>query len=80
MGSARTILVSFGALAALAFVGQSDGFKRERNGPEAAKKDALEGKPPPSFAITEWLNTGGKALGWKALKGKVVVLDYWAHW
>lgn len=68
-----------GALGA-GFVGQGDGFARERSGATAALKDALEGKAPPPLTATEWLNFEGKAPTWSSLKGKVVVLEFWAHW
>jgi cytochrome oxidase Cu insertion factor (SCO1/SenC/PrrC family) len=68
------------AMLSLGFMPGGDNFKRERGGENDAKKDALEGKAPPAFTVSEWLNTNGKALDWKSLKGKVVVLDFWAHW
>jgi hypothetical protein len=40
----------------------------------------LVGKPAPALSMSGWHNTGGKALSLKSLKGKVVVLDFWAHW
>ena len=41
--------------------------------------DALVGKPAPEFPEgATWLNGG--PLTWKALRGKVVVLDFWAEW
>jgi hypothetical protein len=67
-------------LFATGFGGQSDGFKRERGGPTAELKDSLEGKAPPAFTATEWVNIDKKAPTWQGLKGKVVVLDFWAHW
>ena len=43
--------------------------------------DALEGKAPPALPKSEWLNTpGGRPMTWSSLKGKVVLLDFWAHW
>jgi peroxiredoxin len=42
-------------------------------------KDALIGKPAFSFAReAAWIN--GKPLTWPDLKGKVVLLDFWAIW
>ncbi|MCB8932642.1 MAG: hypothetical protein M9921_04220 [Fimbriimonadaceae bacterium] len=76
---ATTLAVLAGVLAA-GFGGQGDGFQRERSGSTAALKDALEGKAPPAFTATEWLNLQGKAPTWESLKGKVVILDFWAHW
>lgn len=39
---------------------------------------AMEGKTPPKFVATEWVNS--KPLDWAKLKGKVVLLDLWAYW
>ena len=78
----KSILVVL-AVVAGALVGfgwQGDGFKRERSGETAKLKDALEGKPPPPLMASAWLNLEGKAPTWESLKGKVVVLDFWAHW
>lgn len=55
-------------------------FKRERSGENAKLKDALEGKPPPALKAREWVNLTGDAPTWKSLKGKVVLLDFWAWW
>lgn len=57
-----------------------DDFKRERSGRNDAAKDVLEGKAPPALTPGAWFNDGGKKLDWESLKGKVVVLDFWAHW
>ena len=41
--------------------------------------DALIGEPAPEFPQGgQWLN--GKPLTWQALRGKVVILDFWAEW
>ena len=41
--------------------------------------DALIGKPAPKFpAGATWLNS--KPLTWASLRGKVVILDFWAEW
>jgi hypothetical protein len=77
----RTILVSLVCAAGLAvtgFGGQGDGFQRERDGKTDALKNAVEGKAPPPLVSTAWLNS--KPLKWSDLKGKVVLLDYWAYW
>jgi len=40
---------------------------------------ALIGKPAPEFPESAtWLNS--KSLNWEALRGKIVVLDFWAEW
>lgn len=45
-----------------------------------AAGNALIGKPAPSFpeAADQWLNS--KPLKWADLKGKPVILDFWAEW
>ncbi|MCA9320023.1 MAG: hypothetical protein KDB53_04775 [Planctomycetes bacterium] len=55
-----------------------DGFQRERRGESGAAKDQLEGKSPPDLVAENWLNS--KAVDLAALKGKVVVLDFWGTW
>jgi thiol-disulfide isomerase/thioredoxin len=41
--------------------------------------EALIGKPAPEFPRgATWLN--GEPLTWEALRGKVVILDFWADW
>jgi len=39
---------------------------------------AMQGKPAPALATTKWLNS--KPLTLADLKGKIVVLDFWATW
>jgi thiol-disulfide isomerase/thioredoxin len=41
-------------------------------------RDALIGKPAPDFPKSDWLNS--EPLTWQALRGKVVLLDFWAIW
>lgn len=79
----KTVWVAFAlgaGLLAAGFGGQGDGFKRERSGDTAALKDALEGKAPPALTATSWRNLQGKAPTWESLKGKVVLLEFWAQW
>lgn len=40
--------------------------------------DAMQGKPAPALALKEWMNS--KPLTLADLKGKIVVLDFWATW
>ena len=40
--------------------------------------DAMQGKTAPKLALKEWINS--KPLDLDALKGKIVVLDFWATW
>ena len=39
---------------------------------------ALQGKPAPALSLTNWINS--KPLTLADLKGKIVVLDFWATW
>jgi cytochrome c biogenesis protein CcmG/thiol:disulfide interchange protein DsbE len=40
--------------------------------------DEMQGKPAPELALKDWINS--KPLDLNALKGKIVVLDFWATW
>jgi len=40
--------------------------------------DAMQGKPAPALVVKEWMNS--KPLTLADLKGKIVVLDFWATW
>ncbi len=39
---------------------------------------AMQGKPAPALAVSEWTNAKPQTLA--DLKGKIVVLDFWATW
>ena len=56
-----------------------DQFKRESAG-NAKKQAALEGKKPPKFKVESWQNIAKTPKSWADLKGKVVLLDFWAYW
>ena len=43
-----------------------------------AQLDAMQGKPAPALAVNSWINS--KPLTLAELKGKIVVLDFWATW
>lgn len=45
---------------------------------EQAARDALAGQPAFPFPKTRWLNS--EPLDWNQLRGKVVLLHFWAHW
>ena len=79
MRTAATALLATGLLAGT-LPAQSDDFGREGSGEVRTSKNALEGKPPPALQVKDWMNTGGKALSWEDLRGKVVVLDFWGTW
>ena len=49
-------------------------FKEAR---KAADLNKLEGKPAPTLALKNWI---GKPQELKKLKGRVVVVDFWATW
>jgi thiol-disulfide isomerase/thioredoxin len=38
------------------------------------------GKPAPEVSAADWFNSDGKAVSLKGLKGKVVVVEFWATW
>ena len=50
--------------------------------PEASKVraelDAMQGQPAPVLELSNWIN--GKPVQVSDLKGKIVVLDFWATW
>ncbi|MCA9290416.1 MAG: TlpA family protein disulfide reductase [Phycisphaerales bacterium] len=48
------------------------------NDPKRAAHMAMEGKPAPKLTIAQWSGTPGADL--ESLKGKVVVVDFWATW
>jgi thiol-disulfide isomerase/thioredoxin len=45
---------------------------------QRAKQDELVGKPMPELKVDGWLN--GKAVSAEDMKGKIVVVDFWATW
>ena len=40
----------------------------------------MVGKDAPALHVGDWRNTNDKGLVLNDLKGKVVVLDFWAYW
>ena len=68
-----TIPAILALLAALPALGED--FKREQD------LSSKEGKPAPALDVTSWMNTpDNEALDLKALRGKVVVIDFWGIW
>ncbi len=43
-----------------------------------AQLNEMQGQPAPKLALKDWINAKPMAL--KQLKGKIVVLDFWATW
>ena len=58
-------------------LGAGEGPQLEAN-KQRAELDAMHGKPAPALAVKEWINS--KPLTLADLKGKIVVLDFWATW
>ena len=68
---------AFAALLQISFAGGDTGPALEAN----KNRDAINGmhgKPAPALTVTNWLNS--KPLKLADLKGKIVVLDFWATW
>ena len=51
---------------------------KEKQRQRAAALDGIIGKSAPRFPTGKWLNA--KPLTWLDLSGKVVILNFWAHW
>lgn len=52
-----------------------------REASAGGKAAPVPGKPAPPLSIEQFLQPPGQALrGWKDLRGKVVVLEFWATW
>lgn len=66
------LVASFSLLGSLSM---AEELKREQDLSEK------EGKPAPALQADNWMNTpDGKPLDLTALKGKVVVIDFWGTW
>ena len=74
------ILMTAGLLLGFAASAMAAGDDFRREGQNRQAKDALEGKAPPALQVTDWMNTDGKPVTLKSLRGKVVVLDFWGTW
>lgn len=78
----RTRTIAIASLASLAVLAsaawlQKDNFTRYKDSADA-KQAALEGRAAPKLVASEWVNSKALTLG--GLKGKVVLLDFWAYW
>jgi thiol-disulfide isomerase/thioredoxin len=69
-----------GGLWAAAAVAGLAGLAWTLNGPASAAEAPAVGKAPPEVAAEGFLNAGDKAPKLADLKGKVVVVEFWATW
>ncbi|HVT10927.1 MAG TPA: hypothetical protein VHE55_01565 [Fimbriimonadaceae bacterium] len=68
-------------LAIAAFVGSGSVARaQDSNSAQAKARKAMVGKMAPELAVNQWINTNGKTLSLKSLRGKVVVLDFFTFW
>src|SRR5262249_39573658 len=58
--------------------GRVDQIPLPADQPSRRSLDALSGTPAPEFPRAAGLNSG--PLTWESLRGKVVILDFWAEW
>lgn len=70
MRNISLIFLTVAAISSLAPMGRYQG--RQPNPHD------LVGKAAPQLVVDKWLSTNGKPLSLGSLKGKVVVLDFWA--
>lgn len=56
----------------------ADNLKEGKSKERIAALDALIGKTAPEFPNTDWINCPPHT--WKDYTGKVVVVNFWAHW
>jgi cytochrome c biogenesis protein CcmG/thiol:disulfide interchange protein DsbE len=81
MKTPKLLLITFASIiwATLpAFAGEfPDSWTWDRKPEQRQAHAALEGKPMPSLEVSEWINGELKPT---ALKGKVVVVDFYATW
>jgi len=76
---AKRRILTFLAVVAAAFVAVA-AHAQDQNTPQAKARRAMIGKMAPDLAVGQWINSDGKALSLKSLRGKVVVLDFFAFW
>lgn len=53
-------------------------FKREGDAKRRARLDPMEWKPAPPIQVERWIQ--GPATTLEALRGKVVLIDFWGNW
>jgi cytochrome c biogenesis protein CcmG/thiol:disulfide interchange protein DsbE len=67
----------FAAVNQPVFAADTDAPALEENRNRAAIEE-MQGKPAPALSVTNWINS--KPLTLADLKGKIVVIDFWATW
>jgi cytochrome oxidase Cu insertion factor (SCO1/SenC/PrrC family) len=53
---------------------------QQQASPETKARNEMVGTQAPAIKVDHWINTSGKAFSLAGLRGKVVVLDYFAFW
>lgn len=72
------ILAAFALLTSLVFAGEfPDDWTWHRTDEQRARHAELIGKPMPALELSHWINGPVTA---DDMKGKIVVLDFWATW
>jgi cytochrome c biogenesis protein CcmG/thiol:disulfide interchange protein DsbE len=71
------ILLSF-ALAGTSLADPELSAFREGDAGLRARLEGLEGTSPPALSVSNWINLEAATL--EQLKGKIIVLDFWATW
>jgi thiol-disulfide isomerase/thioredoxin len=72
---ATLALAAFGATA---FAQNAPNSKKEA--PKGPTAQDLVGKPAPELEVAGWLNADGKEITLKSLRGKMVLVEFWATW
>lgn len=77
LAKTRTLLLL--AAASIMFAGVAAGAQ-DQSTPAAKARQAMIGKEAPELKVNQWINTDGQTPSLKDLRGKVVVLDFFAFW